>query len=414
MALSDLNINRLDDRYRKVDSEMYTEEKYTSNRGFYYDSQLEDPFLSISLHPNTYKDLFTGKWKLYSEKESLSPTMGGDNDRYSKYPIARCIMTEDFTYSINNNWTDYNGGNPIENIFDQFKPYAPILGKGSESLKKGIESLAGKNYGSSIVDMATGFGEKVAKIMGNGSNFLNNALMVQGTRFTYYSGSSVNFNNMELKFTVFSDWVEDQSGSSKDTDKKIKFQPVEDYISKLNDYVFGDYHPTGFKTGLENVDNFIKEYVGYQTPPGGFTMDTQQITSKGLNVILPGTMRLNIGGRYAISNLIIKNMSVNLSKVQAKDPRRGYDGRTVPLYAEIYLQLGPACMVVNEGFNTILSHKGIKKDIIEPMEKIYAKILKEREKIKIDVDEELLKPSSPKDNKVTVTLPDKPPILKFG
>ena len=358
------------ERHVKVDPSTYkTNGKYTSNRGFYYDSQLEDPFLSISLHPNTYKE--GDEWKVY-KSDILTPTMGGDYDCYSKTPIARCIMTDDFIYSINNNWTDYNGGNAIENLFDQFKPYAPILAKGAKGLEEGLKSLMGNNYGSTLVNTANKVGKITVDLLKNGSNFLNNALMVQGTRFTYYSGSSVNFNNMELKFIAFSDWL-----------KNGEFQSVDDYIKNLHQYVLGDYHPVGTGTGNKDLDKFIGEYVGYQSPPGGFTMDTQQITSKGLNVILKGTMRLNIGGQYAISNLIIKNMTVTLSKTRAKNPV--INGGTVPLYAEITLQLGPACMIVNQGFNSIINHTGVQTDIIEPMTGIYAKEL-DRKKANPNID----------------------------
>lgn len=352
------------ERHAKVDPSTYTQEKYTSNRGFYYDSQLEDPFLSISLHPNTYKE--GEEWKVYSS-DTLTPTMGGKYDKYSKTPIARCIMTEDFIYSINNNWTDYNGGNAIENLFDQFKPYAPILAKGAKGLEEGLKSLMGNNYGSSFVNTANKVGEIAVDLLGKSSNFLNNALIVQGTRFTYYSGSSVNFNNMELKFIVFSDWINGE------------FQSVEDYVKNLHQYVLGDYHPVMTGTGNKDLDKYIGEYVGYQSPPGGFTMDTQQIEESGLNVILKGTMRLNIGGKYAISNLIIKNMTVTLSKTQAKNPV--VEGGTVPLYAEVSLQLGPACMIVNQGFNAIIDHKGVDTDILTQMTNIYAAELdKKKEK----------------------------------
>lgn len=354
---------RVIQRHVKVESDTYKNGGYTSNRGFYYDSQLEDPFLSISLHPNTYKE--GDDWKVY-DKDTLTPTMGGNYDKYSKIPIARCIMTEDFIYSINNNWTDYNGGNAIESIFDSFKPYAPILKKGAKSLEEGLKSMMGNNYGSAWVNTANGVGETFVNLMNKGGDFLNTALMVQGTRFTYYSGSSVNFNNMELKFIVFSDWINGE------------FQSVEDYVKNLHQYVLGDYYSAGFKTGLENLDKHISNYIGYQSPPGGFTMDTQQINDKGLNVILKGTMRLNIGGKYAISNLIIKNMTVILSKTQAKNPM--IDGGTVPLYAEITLQLGPACMIVNKGFNAIIDHKGVDTDIIDPMKGVYAKELLKKQK----------------------------------
>ena len=354
-------------KHKKVESNTYSSGGYTSNRGFYYDSQLEDPFLSISLHPNTYKD--GNEWKVYELKDSLTPTTTDDEnnkyDRYSKTPIARCIMTEDFVYSINNNWTDYNGGNAIEAMFDNLKPWAPILAKGAKGLAEGLKSMGGtNNFGSAFVAASTGVGEKLIDLLRKGSDYLNRALMVQGTRFSYYSGSSVNFNNMELKFIVFSDWVNG------------KFQSVEDYIKNLHQYVFGEYNAVMTNTGIDVIDKNIGNYIGFQSPPGGFTMDTQQIEKNGLNVILKGTMRLNIGGKYAISNLLIKNMTVNLSKTQAKNPT--LEGGTVPLYAEITLQLGPACMVVNQGFEKIITHAGVQKDIIDPMKKVYEKELQKK------------------------------------
>ena len=169
---------------------------------------------------------------------------------------------------------------------------------------------------------------------------------------------------MELKFIVFSDWVNGE------------FQSVEDYIKNLHQYVFGEYNAVMTNTGIDVIDKNIGNYIGFQSPPGGFTMDTQQIEKNGLNVILKGTMRLNIGGKYAISNLLIKNMTVNLSKTQAKNPT--IEGGTVPLYAEITLQLGPACMVVNQGFEKIITHAGVQKDIIDPMKKVYEKELQKK------------------------------------
>ena len=161
--------------------------------------------------------------------------------------------------------------------------------------------------GSWMVNKIGSLAEEIAPWMNKASDKLNNALIVQGTRFTYYSGTSFNFNNMELKFIAFSDWI---NGGT-------EFQPVSDYIKELKPYVMGTYHPVCTDLFPE-ADKFIKEYVGYQSPPGGFHMST-----KNLGHILRGTMRLNIGGKYAISNLIIKNMNVTMSKAQAKDPRPG-------------------------------------------------------------------------------------------
>lgn len=344
-------------RHRVVDAGTYSPKEEAVNKGFYYDSQIEDPLLSISLHPNTVQgsDDKQDGWQQHPGPH-LEPTIGGDWDTYGKEPLARAIMTEDFIYSINNNFTDYDGGNPIENTFNSFKPYASILGTAAEGFKKGADMNKEDNMGSWLVNQIGGMAETISPWLKKASNMLNNALFVQGTRFTYYSGTSFTFNNMELKFIAFSDWI--NGGST--------FQPVNEYIDKIKPYVMGIYHPVTTDLLGTNADEFIQKYVGYQVPPAGFRMDTQN-----LNNVLRGTLRLNIGGMYAINNLIIKNMTVNLSKAQAKDPRLGMDGKTVPLYAEISLQLMPACSIVDKGFDAIINHKGVKSDIIDPVSQSY-------------------------------------------
>ena len=339
-------------RYRSVKNETYKD--YTYKGGFYYDSQLEDPYMSISLHANT--KIIEGEWKEWpgDHLEPILKKEGGASDdknwseSYGVDPIARCIMSEDFSYSIANNFSDYNGGNPIEGLFESLKPYAPILEKFGKNLEKATENT--DSMGSDAVGWFTNIGKKAAKIMRTSSSYLNKALFVQGSRFSYYSGTQFSFNNMEMKFLVFSDYVTTGDGN-------WEFQSVEDYIKTLQPYVMGVYSPysadflrdTGFQG---DAKEFIKQYVGFQEPPGGFTMDT-----KALNNTLKGTLRMNIGGTWAIENLVLKNMNVNMSRVQAKHPEN--PGETVPLYADITLQLAPAAALVDTGYRRILSHTGL-------------------------------------------------------
>lgn len=334
--------------YKLVNEDTTKEICNENNSGFYYDSQLNDPFLSITLHANTIKDKNSKEWKLY-EGDTLDPISDSTYSKnYMAEPLARCILTEDLAYSIQNNFTDNNMGNPIESMFETFKPYAPILGNMADGLTKGAGEVAkANNFGSALASAAGNIGKAVAPWMKSASNFLNKALMVQGTRFTYYNGTSFNFNNLEMKFTVFSDY-----------DKNGKFYSVEDYIQNLAPYVMGEYHPATnykeLKTGNDTADKFIHDYVGFQEPPGGFTMDT-----KNLNNVLKGTLRLNIGGMWAIENLVLKNMNVVLSKVQAKNPDE--PGGLVPLYADITLQLAPACTIVDTVYDKITQHSGLTK-----------------------------------------------------
>ena len=342
-------------RYRSVKKETYEDldTDYTYGGGFYYDSQLEDPFLSVSLHANKKIDK-DGNWVKWSEKEEECLEAISENLEWSKCygaePIARCIMSEDFSYSIANDFQDVNQGNPIEGAFASLKPHAPILAKYGKNLGEATSDPSLQTgLGSLLVSSLQSIGKKASSIMSGASNYLNRALFVQGSRFTYYNGTQFNFNNMEMKFIVFSDYV--RRGNS------WKFQSVEDYIKTLQPYVMGIYskYSADFlkETGFQgNLKEFIKEYVGFQDPPGGFFMDT-----KNLNNVLEGTLRLNIGGTWAIENLVIKGMNVNMSRVQAKHPENS--GETVPLYAEISIQLAPACSTVDTGYRKIIEHKGL-------------------------------------------------------
>lgn len=321
-----------------------------NNSGFYYDSQLNDPFLSITLHANKKTEDGGKTWIDWPGKHLESTGSPGKAGNYGAEPIARCILTEDLVYSIQNNFTDNNMGNPLESLFETFKPYAPILGNLSDELTKGAgEAAKANNFGSAIARTLGNSAKAVAPWMKDAEKYLNKALMIQGTRFTYYNGTSFNFNNLEMKYTVFSDYLSDGQGN-------WEFHPVEDYIKELAPYAFGKYEPADIDVGRKNVSKFIHDYVGFQNPPGGFKMDT-----KCLDNVLEGTLRLNIGGMWAIDNLVLKNMNVVMSKVQAKDPRDGNTGKTLPLYAEITLQLAPASTIIDTGYDRIINHKGMKE-----------------------------------------------------
>lgn len=371
-------------RHKPVKAGTYTPKEKAVNKGFYYDSQIEDPMLSISLHPNTVpgNDEFKDGWQVW-KGDALEKTIGGTYDCYRREPLARAIMTEDFIYSITNNFTDNDMGNQIESIFNNLKPYAPIVGKFADGLGKGADSMKENDMGSYLVKKANQFAGWIAPKLKEGSSFLNNALLMQGTRFTYYSGTSFNINNMEFKFIAFSDWI---NGGT-------EFQPVNEYVDLIRPYVMGIYHPVTSELTGTDADKFIAQYVGYQIPPAGFKMDTQN-----LNNILRGTLRLNIGGMYAISNLVIKNMTVNLSKAQAKDPRDGKEGSTVPLYAEISLQLAPACSLVDKPFEAIVNNVGVKNDIIGPVSQSYKEKMSE---IKSEIMGQINDPTAL--NKVTIS-----------
>lgn len=329
------------------------------NTGFYFDAQLKDPMLTLTLHPNT--ELSGGEWKK-PEGALLEKTMGEQEwDCYRLKPIAKAIMTEDFSYSITNNFTDFQGGNVLESLFETAKPYATIAGKISDAVKKGVISLDGDDLGSAAVGFLNNMGSKISKYAGKAEQFLNKSLVVQGSRFTYYNGTSFSVNNMEMKFTLFSDWDEGN------------YITVEDQLEEIRPYVMGTYSDSSeFWNNTLGEDSTLgkglSQYIGMQSPPGGFAMSAQN-----LNTILKGTLRLNIGGRFALSNLVIKNMGVSISKAMAKNPTK--PGATNPLYAEVTLQLAPASMIIDSGLSKILTHEGMKEQFIESSTNMYKEYL---------------------------------------
>ena len=313
--------------------------------GFYYDAQLSDDSMIMSLHPSTYNN--GNEWVKFDEGYPVF--YSGEITHYSKIPIAVCLLNEDPTFSVSNRFTDFNGGNPIEDIFNSLKPYAPLAGK----IAKGLgEADTDTKYGGAVTDFLNNVAKKGQTFMSKAENYLNKALFVQGTRFTYYNGSDFSTSQMEMKFTKFSEY-----------NNKGEFINVAEYIGDvLAPYSFGRYRSLS-DTGadkksygggmLGTITKEIAEYVGVQSPPGGFRMD-----SKSLHNALFGTLRLNIGGVYAIENLIIKNLTFSFSRSQTKNPEK--PGETVPLYADISITLTPAAMLTDNSMQKILAGDGLK------------------------------------------------------
>lgn len=311
--------------------------------GFYYDAQLNDPTMIMSLHPSTYND--NGEWKTFDK--GYDPLLPNANNsiKYSDIPIAVCLLSENPTFSVSNNFTDFNGGNPIEDTFNRLKPYAPLMGL----IAKGAKDANTKNFfGSGAVDAFNKGLEMFGNFADGAEKVLNKALFVQGTRFTYYNGSTFSMNNLEMKFIKFSEYNSDGS----------KFLNVAEYIGEvLAPYCYGRYQKLSedgamSKMFADKVPGDIKDnidnYVGLMAPPGGFDM-----SAATLDKALKGTLRLNIGGVYAIENLLIKNMTFSFSRSQAKNPEK--PGETVPLYAEITLSLCPAAAITDCVFKEMLS-----------------------------------------------------------
>ena len=63
--------------------------------GFYYDSQLSDPSMIMSLHPSTFN--MGGSWMPFTKGYK---SFNGGDIVYSRVPIAVCLLSEDPSSSM--------------------------------------------------------------------------------------------------------------------------------------------------------------------------------------------------------------------------------------------------------------------------------------------------------------------------
>ena len=301
--------------------------------GFYYDQQLENPVLRISLHPNTvyYREdgKAVGKWKKVNDPEETIPIPGVEVWEYSKIPIAVALCNEDFTVDIVNSWSDF-GGDPIGEMWNQNKASAPYM----REIVKGLSTIASKTreYSDSNEDMsdlsrgALNVVEKVSDFasqsLSTQAKYLSRALIVKGTRFSYYAGTGIAFGNFVMKFTLFPKWEEST------------FVSVIDQIQGIMPYIIGDYIDV---TELEGeLGKYAKEYASWQLPPGGFEAEL-----KDVDIVQKGTLKLRFGTFYALDNLVINNCNFTFSKTMVKNPSSITGPDLTPMYCDVTLSFKP-------------------------------------------------------------------------
>ena len=176
---------------------------------------------------------------------------------------------------------------------------------------------------------------------------MNSNLIVQGTRFRYYSGTGISFGNLGMRFTIFPKWV----GPN-------EFLTVNQQLEKLFPYAIGKYESLHFTTENENGEKEVhaSDILGWQRPPAGYRADYKDIDNKALK----GTLKLRIGAFYVLESLVCEGLSFSLSRQMVKKPLgAGYSGvnagedRLVklsntdtvafsPLFAEVNLVLQPS------------------------------------------------------------------------
>ena len=313
--------------------------------GWYYDLQTdptENRLTCVSLHPNSMK--------VGEDWDEIKDGIDEDDDiacypknKYRKKPICTAIVNEDFSVSISNSWSDF-GGDMLGQMWDSIKPLAPYAGAAQNAIERAVEqyknldrsSTAYKNIQESKLSMALEqIAERIVEKDENGNyktdiaEYLNRSLVIQGTRFSYYSGTGTSFGSLNMKFTIFPKW----EGNT--------FITVNKQVEEIFPYVMGEYVLEHFDT-IPDLDGM----VGWQKPPAGFKADTKFVDN-----IQFGTLKLKIGPYFSLTNLVCENATFTYSKQMVKRPK-GSEQETAsdepfsdlisPFYCEVSLQLKPA------------------------------------------------------------------------
>ena len=278
---------------------------------WFYDDQLLDRMTSVSLHANTYRDN-DNKWRRFES--------GIDAGGYCLAPLCTSILSEDFQVNIGNTWNEV-GGDPVSQAYETFvKPMAPYVNYAKDAIAQigeKAESWGKTNEGKisetsqHLTQWAGRIGELASRHGDDLVDYMNSALISQGTRFSYYSGSGVSFGNLQMRFTMFPIWTSDGS-----------FLSVPQQLELLFPYVMGTYENIVVGKNEEGKD-VESTLIGWQKPPAGYQSVYKDIDVKGIK----GTMKLRIGSFYVLESLVCESMNFNLSRQMVKRPIT-YDGKS--------------------------------------------------------------------------------------
>lgn len=336
---------------------MTSKEINNTPTGFYYDIQLNNPMLMVTLHANTKKSSegpkYSMPWPGTTEKDSA-----GIDYPYGEDPICRSVISEDFQVSISNNVSDF-GGDPLGGLWNSVvKPYSAYLA--DTEVASDIDFITGK-----LSEMATNWqnseqakvsnGEKeslatkISRLTGETAKWVHEmfqsnekggiskaaaiasrTLIVQGTQFSYYAGTGTDLGTLTMKFVVFSGY-----------DNQGQYHTVAEQLQELEWYVGGEYKPCSQAAGegdgaSSSMPQFISKFASWQLAPGGYIAGI-----KNINEVQYGTLKLRVGPFYAIENLIIAGAQYNYSKTMCKVPKTGDNTTLDPLFCEVTLNLKP-------------------------------------------------------------------------
>ena len=353
-----------------INNSLYKSETEKIN-GFYYDNQINNRLISVSLHPNTITNDGGITWDEVNSSEA-------DDDGYRIKPLFSSLFLEDYQTAISNLWSNF-GDDAIGNFLNQIKPYAPYLDeftKDLEEMVKTQDQMKNNNdpaMKSKAVKILSGFVEKSAPILRKIYPLMNRGVKSKYGRFSYYSGTGVGFGNLSMKFTIFSDWIDNE------------FNTVDDQLKSLYPYCFGKFadfsdgsgNITGTEIGTSNlgiVGDIANSLFKWQLPPGGFESELSNIDK-----CQKGTLKLKFGAFYALDNLVISNAQFNFSRQMVKNWVSGENrNHFSPLSCEVTLSFKPASKFTDNKLRKFISGESMETEIYEVQNRLTTRLTEEK------------------------------------
>ena len=334
----------------------------SSKYPFYYDRNLVNELISVSLHANTYTSDGGITWQ-----KVLPPVeTSGDEYPYSLEPLIRSVLSEDYQVAVSNTFSEF-GYDFLGNLFNQFKPYAPYAAhlakmlkqanEKEEEMKTGTEQEK-RDINSTVEQVLDKFTDKVYEVVEKAPSLLNRHLVAQGARFSYYSGTGVGFGNLTMKFTVFANWIDGEFKSTHDQLQKLYPYCFGKFVQALDDS--GNITGTDVNSGtfISNNKDLVNRYFGWQLPPGGYLASVKEIDE-----IQFGTLKLKFGAFYSLPNLVVESAQFQFSKQMIKVRKPGQTINDItPLSCDVTLTFKPATKFTDNALRNFVSGKSMEKE----------------------------------------------------
>ena len=326
-----------------------------------------------------------------------------DEEGYSINPLLTSIMLDDFNIAITNDYSDF-GSDPLSQMWSMYKQSIPtsrfmskiaaMMAHGQDNVSDEIKKELNDSTIARLLMTGVNIGAKSNGLITSFKKYQNANLMCQGSRFTYYNGTGINFGTLGLRVNIFPKWID---GKFVSVNKQIEdilpyavgnieavdLSTIESIFTSLMETLNKEdakKHQSSGESGKihEDIKNIVSEFVKFQMPPAAY-----EPGMKYQDAINKGTLKLRIGPYYSLSDLVIQDLSLNYSKHMVKNPAadmttttdKGEEKRSSvglheiadslysPLYCEVNLALRPVSKFTSDKLKEFVSGAWRKSDI---------------------------------------------------